>query len=125
VNLIQRHLAKHRDEEGFTLIELLIVIIILGILAGIVIFAAGGLGDKGQKSACKTDAEVLRTAEEGFLSQSATAVYGTQPELKTAKLIVDVSPLHTITLGVGSKDYTITRTAGAKCAGYTDADYVP
>src|SRR4051812_26153938 len=42
-----------RNENGFTLIELLMVIVILGILSGIVVFAVGGITDKGQTSACK------------------------------------------------------------------------
>ena len=39
-------------DKGFTLVELLIVIVILGILATIVVFAVRGITDKGQKSAC-------------------------------------------------------------------------
>jgi prepilin-type N-terminal cleavage/methylation domain-containing protein len=39
------------EDTGFTLIELLIVIVILGILAGIAIFAVGGFRDSA-KSAC-------------------------------------------------------------------------
>ena len=40
------------DEAGFTLVELLVVIAILGILAAVVVFAVGGITDKGQGSAC-------------------------------------------------------------------------
>jgi prepilin-type N-terminal cleavage/methylation domain-containing protein len=42
-----------RKDEGFTLIELLIVIVILGILAAVVVFAVNGITDRGEKSACK------------------------------------------------------------------------
>ena len=38
---------KRAGEGGFTLIELLIVIVILGILAAIVVFAVGGITDRG------------------------------------------------------------------------------
>jgi general secretion pathway protein G len=65
-----------RNERGFTLIELLVVIVILGILAAVVVFAVGGLTDKGEKSACQTDTKTLRTAQEAYYSQ-ATAGNGT------------------------------------------------
>jgi prepilin-type N-terminal cleavage/methylation domain-containing protein len=55
-----------RDERGFTLIELLIVIVILGILAGIVLFAVGGVTDRGAVAACKNDFKTIQTAVEAY-----------------------------------------------------------
>lgn len=49
---LQERLWNLREDQGFTLIELLVVITILGILAAVVVFSVGGLGDKGQASAC-------------------------------------------------------------------------
>ena len=67
---------KRAGEGGFTLVELLVVIVILGILAAIVVFAVGGITDKGQTSACKADKSSLETAEEAyFASQRGTATY--------------------------------------------------
>ena len=59
-------LSKKRQEEGFTLIELLIVIVILGILAAVVVFAVGGISDRGKKSACKSDVKSVETAVESY-----------------------------------------------------------
>jgi general secretion pathway protein G len=59
-----------RNENGFTLIELLMVIVILGILSGIVVFAVGGITDKGQTSACKATITTVETAEEAYYAQN-------------------------------------------------------
>jgi len=55
-----------KNESGFTLIELLIVIVILGVLAGIVVFAVGGITDRGKTSACKADKATVTTAVEAY-----------------------------------------------------------
>ena len=64
-------------EGGFTLIELLVVIIILGILSAVVVFAVGGIGDRGQGSACEIDTRTLRTAAEAYFVQNDD--YGATP----------------------------------------------
>ena len=51
-------------EDGFTLIELLIVIIILGILAAIVVFAVGSTRKDAVSSSCKTDAKSIDLSAE-------------------------------------------------------------
>ena len=46
---------KNLLEKGFTLVELLVVIVILGILAAVVVFAVGGTTDKAQTSSCEAE----------------------------------------------------------------------
>ncbi|MCP3994350.1 MAG: prepilin-type N-terminal cleavage/methylation domain-containing protein [bacterium] len=47
-----------RREDGFTLIELLIVILILGILAGIAVFASGPFRDKATEACADANTEI-------------------------------------------------------------------
>jgi general secretion pathway protein G len=61
-----------KGDEGFTLIELLIVIVILGILAGIVVFSVQGIQNRGNKSACQADVASVTTAEEAFYAQQVS-----------------------------------------------------
>jgi prepilin-type N-terminal cleavage/methylation domain-containing protein len=55
-----------KQDKGFTLVELLIVIVILGILATVTVFAVTGITNKGKTSACQSDAKTIQTAEEAF-----------------------------------------------------------
>ncbi|HEX2040247.1 MAG TPA: prepilin-type N-terminal cleavage/methylation domain-containing protein [Acidimicrobiales bacterium] len=64
-------LSRKRQEEGFTLIELLIVIVILGILAAVVVFAVGGISDRGKKAACQSDLKTVETAVEAYYAQNS------------------------------------------------------
>src|SRR3954454_9656958 len=67
---MHRMIERAREEGGFTLIELMIVIVILGILAGIVLFAVGGITDRGTQAACKTDVSTIKTAVEAYKAKT-------------------------------------------------------
>ena len=64
--------AARENESGFTLIELLIVIVILGVLAGIVVFSVAGITDRGAKAACDANQKTVRVAAEAFYAQSGS-----------------------------------------------------
>ena len=59
-------------ERGFTLVELLIVIVILGILAGIVVFAVGNLTSNAKTNACATEKSTIVTADEAYKAQNGS-----------------------------------------------------
>jgi prepilin-type N-terminal cleavage/methylation domain-containing protein len=64
-----------KDEGGFTLIELLIVIVVLGVLAGIVVFGVGTFRQDATAAACKADAKSVSVAAEAFRAKSDTDAY--------------------------------------------------
>ena len=67
--IIEDQVTSKRKDKGFTLVELLIVIVILGILATVTVFAVRGITDKGQTNACATDKVTLQTAVETYFAQ--------------------------------------------------------
>jgi prepilin-type N-terminal cleavage/methylation domain-containing protein len=66
----ERIRKARQDQSGFTLIELLIVIVILGILAAIVVFAVNGIQNRGTAAACKADVETVTVAAEAYDAQN-------------------------------------------------------
>ncbi len=57
---------KNKQDKGFTLVELLIVIVILGILATVTVFAVRGITQRSQTNACDVERRALETAVEAY-----------------------------------------------------------
>jgi general secretion pathway protein G len=77
-----------QNQDGFTLVELLIVIVILGILAAIVVFAVNGITDRGVSSACKTDITTAQTASDAYYAQHGSWASAIDDATHTATTLV-------------------------------------
>ena len=73
--MLQQIRKAMKDKSGFTLIELLIVIVILGILAGIVVFAVSAFQNDGKTAACASDVKNVEIAQEAFYAKANPHAY--------------------------------------------------
>lgn len=79
-----------KADKGFTLVELLIVIVILGILATVTVFAVRGITNQGQSSACAADKKTLEVAAESYMAQNGSYP-ATAQTMADSGLLRDVS----------------------------------
>ena len=102
--MMRRIWERRNSEEGFTLVELLVVIVILGILAAVAVFAVGGVTDRGKASACKADIASVSVASEAYYAQNGS--YAANIDALVTESFLRSAP------GTGS-GYTITYSGGA------------
>lgn len=82
-------------EDGFTLIELLIVVVILGVLAAVVVFAMGGATSSAHEAACGADRRTVLTAVEAY--QAETGNTASMTALVSAKWLDSASTNYDVT----------------------------
>jgi type II secretion system protein G len=116
---------NQKKDKGFTLVELLIVIVILGILATVTVFAVSGITNRGKATACNADKKTLLTAIESYAADNGNYP-ASLAAIADAGLLADdgISANWTYTYVpavVGPpavpESYTLVVTAGEKCDG--------
>ncbi len=60
----------NKQDKGFTLVELLIVIVILGILAGVTVFAVRGITQDANENSCAAEQRTIETAIEAYFADN-------------------------------------------------------
>ncbi|MFT6292361.1 MAG: prepilin-type N-terminal cleavage/methylation domain-containing protein [Ilumatobacter sp.] len=69
---------RGRGNDGFTLVEILIVIVILGVLSTVVVFAVRGTTEQAGENTCSNERRMLETAAAAYMVQeTADAVPAT------------------------------------------------
>jgi prepilin-type N-terminal cleavage/methylation domain-containing protein len=117
----QRRRNTRRLESGFTLVELLVVIVILGILAAVVVFAVNGVQNRAKVSACKADVATVTTAGESYFAQKGTYAADIATLVSNGFLHSALSTTsgytvtYTVNAGVGAAPPTITVGGGSVC----------
>jgi len=109
----QRLEALRKQEGGFTLTELLIVIVILGVLAGIVVFSVSFVTDRGRKTACKTDMKTVETAVEAFYAANGSWPAAQANVVPTYLKSWPTSPDYTVSYTFPGTNGTVTGTLTA------------
>lgn len=119
-------------ESGFTIIELLIVIVVIGILAGLVLTAFTGIQQKSRDTERQTDIKALQVQIEAFIAQKAYYPSLTDMNDRTATtgfVAVNLKGLDAnafndpkssssvlvATPSVNAYAYAVTNTAGTSC----------
>ena len=72
--------SRLRSEEGFTLIELMIVVVVLGILAGLVLLGVTGFSDEANKAKTSTDADTCKTVDAAVTAAIANGNTAASPD---------------------------------------------
>jgi general secretion pathway protein G len=105
--------TQEEREGGFTLIELLIVIVVLGILAGIVVFGVATFRTDSETAACKADVKTVSVAADAYNAKTGIYPAGV---VDNTHVLVTANYIKAAPATVVTVDGT-TKKAGASCGG--------
>lgn len=96
--------------------EILIVVVILGVLLVVVVFAVRGITDRGERSACVGDARTLTIAADAYMAQESldeVPALGASAD-RYELFLVDIGMIKQVsTLFDLAADGTVTPTSGS------------
>mgnify|MGYP001829106819 FL=1 len=87
--------VARRSDDGFSLVELLIVIVVLGILAVVTVFAVRGITDRGAENACSVEFDNLVKAQE--VHKVLNGTYADEATLVSSGTITSESTMYDVT----------------------------
>lgn len=104
-----------RNQDGFSLVELLIVIVVLGVLAGIVVFGVGTFRTDATQSACGAEAKTVKVASTAYLARNGGAVKGNNDKARMQTL-VKAGYLESMPTAAGNIQVSSTGTVSDTCS---------
>ncbi len=107
MNIIETPVTEKKKDKGFTLVELLIVIVILGILATVTVFAVRGITTRGKESACSADKKTLEVAVEAYFANNGGSTIPAVAPLTAEDTLVSSGLLRSV-----SKTYNVDSAGG-------------
>ena len=87
--MLSRIRVVRQNSHGFTLTELLITIVILGVLAGIVVFAVRTFTSDSTKVACEADKKSVEIAADAYFAKNKVWPPGLTDAARIAALTPD------------------------------------
>jgi prepilin-type N-terminal cleavage/methylation domain-containing protein len=76
--------ASLNDRDGFTLVELLIIIVVLGIMSAVVVYALSGISAKSAQAACQQDGQTVTSAIIDFNNENPGGLFASQAAIAPA-----------------------------------------
>ena len=108
---------ENKQDKGFTLVELLIVIVILGILATVTVFAVRGITERSQENACDVELRALDTAVEAYYVDNEQVFPTSLAQLESGGYVKTVPEAGVWSVsGGGPNELVISAASGGKCA---------